>query len=154
MPGARGGRAGESGGGAGFGLRLLAVCLGVFMVGAGANKIGWFADAQPLSAVFQRWAAQAGPEVRWYVETLAMPGAPLFARLVPLGELMTGAALILGFWGRLAAVVALFMVANFHFASGAYFSAAFLTNAAGPPLMGGLAALAISRVRLPWSLRS
>ena len=70
-----------------------------------------------------------------------------------MAELCTGVAFILGFWPRLAAALALAMVANFHFALGSYFSWEFLIDGAGLPVMGGLLALAISGARLPWSLR-
>jgi uncharacterized membrane protein YphA (DoxX/SURF4 family) len=51
-----------------------------------------------------------------------IPGTPLFARLVPLGEFAAGAALIAGFWPRMAATVAFLMVLNFHFATSAFWS--------------------------------
>ena len=65
---------------------------------------------------------KAPPIVRWYLETVCIPGTPLFARLVPLGELAAGLALILGFWTRMAAIVAFLMVLNFHFATSAFWS--------------------------------
>ena len=66
---------------------------------------------------------------------MCIPGTPLFARLVPLGELATGLALIVGFWTRMAAIVGFLMVLNFHFATSAFWSIRFLerwNRAAGP----------------------
>jgi hypothetical protein len=34
--------------------------------------------------VRQQWLPNATPSVRWYLETVCIPGAPLFARLVPI----------------------------------------------------------------------
>ena len=84
---------------------------------------------------------------------MAVPGAPLFARLVVLGELVAGTALITGFRVGLTATVALAMVLNFQFASGIMFTSGYLTNGYGPPVIGGLAALAIGGGRrLPYSI--
>ena len=80
------------------------------------------------------------------------PGAPAFARLVPLGELAAGAALFLGFRVRIAATVALLMVINFHIASGVMFHYPYLTNGYGLPVIGGLLALAIGGRQLPFSV--
>ena len=92
------------------------------------------------------------PFARWYLDTIAIPGAPVFARVVLLSELSAGTALILGFQVRLAAMLALVMVINFHVAADVIFRYSYLTNAFGPPVLGGLLALAIGGVRLPFSL--
>ena len=146
-------RTSTSGGSAIVALRTLALVLGVFFVFQGLNKLPWLLDSGILVERLQNWSGNAVPSQRWYIETIAAPGVPLFARLVPLAELSTGAALILGFWPRLVAALALAMVANFHFALGSYFSGEFFIDGAGLPVMGGLLALAISGARLPWSLR-
>ena len=45
------------------------------------------------------------------------------------------------------------MVLNFHIAMGVIFELSYLTNAYGPPVIGGLAALALgAERRLPYSL--
>lgn len=134
-------------------LRVLAVFLGVFLIFEGLGKLAWFTDTGPLQGALQGWLKEAPPTTRWYLETFAIPGAPMFARLVPFGELAAGAALVLGFWTRLAAGAAFLMVLNFHVASGAIFQYRFLTNGFGLPVLGGLLALAIGGVRLPWSTR-
>ena len=62
------------------------------------------------------------------------------------------AALLCGIKVRWAASVALLMVLNFHFASDVLFHYSYLTNAYGPPVVGGLLALAIGGTRLPFTL--
>jgi uncharacterized membrane protein YphA (DoxX/SURF4 family) len=59
--------------------------------------------------------------------------------------------LIVGFWTRMAAIAAFLMVLNFHFATSAFWSPAFLRDGTGLPVLGGLLALAISGSRLPLS---
>jgi uncharacterized membrane protein YphA (DoxX/SURF4 family) len=135
-------------------LRLLALLLGAFFVSRGVDKLAWFLDSSILSERLQGSMRNApAPSVHWYIETIAMPGVPLFARLVPLAELATGVALILGFWPRLVAALALAIVANVHFALGSYFSREFLIDGTGLPVMGALLALAVGGARLPWSVR-
>ena len=138
---------------AAIGLRVLALLLGVFFLFQGLNKVDWLLDSGILAQRLQNWMGAAPPGVRWYLETFAIPGVPLFARLVPLAELTTGTALILGFWPRLIAGIALVMVVNFHFGLGSYYSAEFLRDGAGLPVMGALLAIAIGGARLPWSVR-
>jgi len=136
-----------------IGVRLLAVMLGVFFLGMSSSKIAWFTDSSILLTKFQTiFLPKAPPIVRWYLETVCIPGAPLFARLVPLGEIATGLALILGFWTRMAAIAAFLMVINFHFATSAFWSTDFLRDGTGLPVLGGLLAVAISGSRLPFSV--
>ena len=135
------------------GLRVLAMCLGVFLIAQGVGKLTWFTDSGPLNGALQGWLKDATPTSRWYLETFAIPGVPIFARLVALGELLGGTALLVGLWPRLAAAAAFLMVLNFHVASGAIFQTRFLTNGYGLPVLGGLLALAIGGSRLPWTVR-
>jgi uncharacterized membrane protein YphA (DoxX/SURF4 family) len=71
---------------------------------------------------------------------------------VPLGELISGAALVAGIWTQLFAFVAFFMAFNFQFASGALFKASILTSGYGLPVLGSTLALVVGGVRLPWSI--
>ena len=134
-------------------LRVLSVCMGVFLLAMGLDKLSWLTDTNGLTVQLDEWLTRATPWNRWYIETVARPGAPVFARLVLIGELASGAALLAGYRVRLAAAVALFMVLNFHFAFGALLQLAYLKNGYGPPIIGGLLALAIGGARLPFSLR-
>jgi hypothetical protein len=133
-------------------LRLLSCVMGGFLVLMASSKVGWLVDAGPLTDELWGWRESAPALSGWYLDTVAIPGAPLFARLVPLGECLTGAALLVGFRTRLAAVVALLMVLNFHFAMGLLLQLAYLTNGYGPPVVGSLAALALGPARLPFSV--
>jgi len=134
------------------GLRVLACMLGLFFIFNALDKIAWLADSTILAERLEGWLENAPPGTRWYIETVAMPGVPFFARLVPLVELTAGASLILGFWTRLAAAVAFLMVANFHVARGFIYDPEFLIDGTGLPVLGGLLALAIGGSRLPFSV--
>jgi uncharacterized membrane protein YphA (DoxX/SURF4 family) len=134
-----------------WGLRLLSLVLGVFFLFMGLDKIGWLMDSGELTRRLQEWRGTVRPLSRWYLETLALPGAPVFARLVLIAEMAAGLAMILGLRVRLAAALALVMVVNFHFAADVMFRYDYLINAYGPPVLGGLLALAIGGTRLPVS---
>lgn len=136
-----------------YGLAVLRVLLGVFFLFEGINKAAWLLDSTPLASQLTGWLENANALSRWYLTTVCLPGAKVFARLVMLGETATGVALILGVWPRLAATLALLMVLNIHLASGAFFQYRFLTNGYGFPVLGGLFALAMGAVHLPFSLR-
>jgi uncharacterized membrane protein YphA (DoxX/SURF4 family) len=139
-------------GAASWGLRLMAVMVGVFFLSMGLNKVAWLADSSILMHKFDIFLKGAPPATQWYIDTIAKPGVPVFARIVPIAELSTAAALILGFWVRLAAALALLMVLNFHVATGELFTREFLLDGAGLPLLGALLALAIGDGRLPFSV--
>ncbi len=139
----------------GTGLTIIRVCLGVFFLVEGLSKLRWFVSSGILAGQLNGWLSSAavGSMSRWYLEHVAIPGTIVFARLVPLGELAAGFALIVGFWTPLAAFLAFLMVMNIHLASGLLFKYAFLTNGYGLPVVGSTLGLAIGGVRLPLSLR-
>ena len=133
-------------------LRLLSVALGTFLIFMAVDKIEWLMDGGFLARRLQEWRGIARPLARWYLDTIAIPGAPVFARVVVIAELAAGSALVLGMKVRLAAVLALGMVLNFHIASDVIFRYDYLINAYGLPVLGGLLALAVGGSRLPFSV--
>lgn len=138
--------------GAASGLTALRIFIGVFFIFEGIGKIGWLADPSQLGRQLAGWMENAPWVSRWYLETIAIPGSPVFARLVMLGETSTGLAFLLGFGTRWAALAAFLMVMNFHFARGLLFEYQFLTNGYCLPVLGALLALVVGGAQLPWSL--
>ena len=134
------------------GLMLVRVSLGVYLFFMGVSKLGWLLDSTPLASQLGHWLNDATPVSRWYLERMA-PGAPIFARIIPLSEMVGGLALAIGFWTRLAAALCLVMVLNFQIAAGAMFRYSYLTDATGLPVIGALLGLMIGGGRLPLSLR-
>jgi uncharacterized membrane protein YphA (DoxX/SURF4 family) len=137
-----------------MGLWVVRIGLGVFFLAEAYQKLPWLADGSLLAGRLEEWLTAATPLNRWYLERVTLPGAPIFARLVMLGELATGLAFIFGVWTRLAASLALLMVLNFHYASGTLLTGLrFLTDGHALPVLSGLVALAIGGHRLPLSFR-
>jgi uncharacterized membrane protein YphA (DoxX/SURF4 family) len=127
-------------------LAVLRICIGVFFLFEGIGKIRWFADSSILTATFAEWSRSAPPGsiVHTYLERIAVPGVAIFARLVPLGELSCGIALIAGFITPIFAFIAFFMALNFQIASGAVFKYSFLTSGYGLPVLGSTLALTLA----------
>jgi uncharacterized membrane protein YphA (DoxX/SURF4 family) len=139
----------------GTGLAILRIGIGIFFIFEGIGKIRWFTDPSILAGQLDGWlhAVPPGSLSQLYLQRLAIPGVAIFARLVPLGEITSGAAMVFGFWTPLFAFVAFFMALNFQFASGALFQYSFLTSGYGLPVLGSTLALVVGGVRLPWSVR-
>jgi uncharacterized membrane protein YphA (DoxX/SURF4 family) len=127
----------------------------VFFLFQGLSKLRWFVDPSILLGQFRDWhdAVPAGSISARYLDQIAIPFAGLFARLVPIGEISCGLAMIGGLWTPVAAFVAFFMVLNFAVAAGYIFKYSYLTNGYGLPVLGGTLALALGGVRLPFSLK-
>ena len=135
------------------GLRVFAIFLGIFFLAQSLNKLAWPGNPQLLLGRFQRWAPTTRPEVRWYLVNIATPFAPLLARIIPVAEFLTAMSFILGFWMPVAAVLALFMVLNFHFGTAAFYAWDFLRDGTGPPVIGGLIGLALGGRDLPFTIQ-
>jgi thiosulfate dehydrogenase [quinone] large subunit len=93
---------------------------GYFLLKYGLAKFTGGFGGTELHETLTKWAS--GPAYHFYVpflETVAIPHAALFARLVTLGEIAVGALLLAGCATRLAALGGLFLCLNFAFASGA-----------------------------------
>jgi uncharacterized membrane protein YphA (DoxX/SURF4 family) len=143
-------------GGAGaqaYGLAVMRVLIGAFFLFKAINTVGWLVSSQELTDRFSGYLRNASSLNRWYVDQL-VPGLPIFARLAVLAEFATALAFLTGFWTQLAAVLAFFLVLNYHVVSGTILRYAFLTDASGLPLLGALLALAFGGARLPWSVKT
>ena len=58
----------------------------------------------------------------------------MFARLIPVGAMLGGIALVLGCWTRMAAGLSLLVVLSIQVAAGSIFRYAYLTEVNGLPL--------------------
>ena len=141
----RGGASGHGWKSSGQALLLLRIALGIFLIVKATSKFGWLLDSAPLAARLSAWASDADSIAvsRAYAGMLAS-GAPLFARLVLVGELGGGLALIAGYRTRLVAALAALMILNYHLASGDLFSYNFLSDASGLVVVAALGSLALA----------
>ena len=136
-----------------WGLVACRIALGIFFLFEGWDKLPWLSHPEQLTEILMRWADAARPFSKWYVETIAIPGVPVFARLTFVGEVAAGLALLFGFWTRITAVITFLLVVNIHLAHDTLLQYSFLSKGDGLPVLGGLLALAIGGAGLPLSLR-
>ena len=54
-------------------LRILSVCLGVFFLAMGTNKLAWIGEPDLLADRFTRWLPTAAPYARWYLRNHCHP---------------------------------------------------------------------------------
>jgi uncharacterized membrane protein YphA (DoxX/SURF4 family) len=134
------------------GLVLIRISVGVCLFFVGYSKVSWLLDASPWANQLSQWTVGATPISRWYLDRI-VPGAPIFARVIPIAEMIGGLALAFGFWTRLAAGLCLVMVLNVQIAAGAMFKYSYLADATGLLLVGALLGLIVGGTRLPLSLR-
>ena len=125
-------------------LLAVRIALGVFFVFEGWDKLPWMTNPALLTSALQKWADTGVPVSKWYIDTILIPGVPVFARLIFLGEVAAGLALLSGVWIRPAAILAFLMVLNIHFAHSSVFQFGFLSKGDGLPILGGLLAIAIA----------
>jgi uncharacterized membrane protein YphA (DoxX/SURF4 family) len=135
------------------GLVAARIMVGVFFVFEGWEKLPWLTDPSRLASILHRWFDAGSPLGKWYIETVALPGVPIFARLVFLGEVAAGLALIFGVWTQLTALISFLLVLNIHLAHSTLFKYSFLSQGDGLPVLGILLALMIGGARLPLSLK-
>jgi uncharacterized membrane protein YphA (DoxX/SURF4 family) len=130
-------------------LALLRIAAGISLLGPGFAKLGWFAHPA-LEQTLANWAQHAPNGLVVGYLHLVMPHHAGLARLVAIGELGLGTLLVLGFFTPLAALLALIMVAQYHFASGAMFESSYLFGQNGlvyllifPSLVAGRAGVSL-----------
>ena len=130
-------------------LALLRIAAGISLLGPGFGKLGWFAHPA-LEQTLANWAQHAPNGLVVGYLHLVSPHHAGLARIVAIGELGLGTLLVLGFFTPIAAVLALVMVAQFHFASGAMFQGNYLFGQNGlvyllifPALIAGRAGVAL-----------
>ena len=130
-------------------LGLLRIAAGISLLGPGFAKLGWFAHPT-LEQTLANWAQHAPNALVVGYLHLVTPHHAALARLVAIGELGLGTLLVLGFFTPVAALLALVMVAQYHFASGAMFQGSYLYGQNGlvyllifPVLVAGRAGAAL-----------
>lgn len=134
------------------GLVIIRISVGTFMCFVGFDKASWLVDSTPLSLQLASWLTDAPAVSRWYLESV-IPGAPVFARVLPVGAMVGGLALAFGFWTRMAAGLSLLLVLGVQLAAGSMYRSDYLTDASGLPLVGALLGLIIGGRWLPLSVR-
>lgn len=118
-------------------LRLVMAALFLHL-GIGKLEEGWLKTSVPLTQSLTSFEQHASGVHLAYLKTVALPFAGLWSRLMALGETALGISLLLGLLTRLSSAVGIFMVLNFHAATGLLFSIAFFGSPWAALLIAGL----------------
>ena len=126
-------------------IGFLRIVIGIYILAHGINKIDWFHSSEFMHAELQQYAADPHQAVQWVQHRIVLPYAELWARAIPAGEMLIGAALIAGFLSRTALGISVFMLLLYHIADGKIFTPMFVTDPTAMLLVALLAALAFLR---------
>ena len=105
-----------------FWLALFRIYAGAFWLMHGIPKFRDSEAFMPPSGMMQSFLNTAishtsGP-YQWFLTSIVLPNASLFAELVRLGEVLTGALLFLGLFTRAGAVIGIALALNYLSAKG------------------------------------
>lgn len=105
-----------------FWLALFRIYAGAFWLMHGIPKFTHSSDFMPPGGMMTGFLNNAithtsGP-YQWFLTSVVLPNAGLFAELVRLGEVMTGLLLLLGLFTRVGAVIGILLSLNYLTASG------------------------------------
>jgi uncharacterized membrane protein YphA (DoxX/SURF4 family) len=111
-------------------LFYLRLAVGIFFLTEALQKTGWLSSAEPLLGSLNNYLKRGVHEIsQWYLNTVAIPYAEVWARMMFFGELLIGISLIIGLWTRVSLPIAILMVLSFHLANGTLLSWAFFSSA-------------------------
>jgi uncharacterized membrane protein YphA (DoxX/SURF4 family) len=130
-----------------FQIFVLRLAIGGLFLSLGVNKIheGWLSNPAPLQQSLNNFHQHAaGPQLT-YLDSVAIPYAGLWSRLMAAGETAVAVSLLVGLLVRLSSLVAMIMVANFHAATGNLFSLNFFGSPWACLLLAGLLVLFLAR---------
>ena len=109
-------------------IAFLRIVIGIFFLGQGLNKLDWYGSSEFLRTSLYRYAQNAPSLTLWYQNHVAYPGIEAWSRMIPTGEMLIGAGLILGLLTRPTLIIAIALVVNYHLATGTLFSRGFISN--------------------------
>ncbi|MDE3056333.1 MAG: DoxX family membrane protein [Bacteroidota bacterium] len=109
-------------------IAFLRIVVGIFFIGEGLGKLGWYSSSEFLKLDLDRFAQNAPAVSAWYQRHVAYPGIEAWARLIPTGEMLIGIALVIGVLTLPVLIAAFLLVLNFNLTNGVLFSWRFFSN--------------------------
>jgi uncharacterized membrane protein YphA (DoxX/SURF4 family) len=126
-------------------IGFLRIVVGIYFLVHGLNRIEWFRTSEILREELHACSSTPYPAAQWVQKRVVLPYIEIWARLVPAGELLVGAALIVGLLSRTALILSIAMTLLYHTATGKIFTPLFVSDAAGMLLLALLTMLAFLR---------
>ena len=124
---------------------FLRIVVGIFFLAQGINRVDWFRSSEFLRAELQAYAAHPDPAAHWLLTHAVLPYTEIWARVIPAGEMLIGAALLAGMLSRTALCLALAGALCYDVAAGKLYSPTFITEPAGMVMLACLLTLAVLR---------
>ena len=126
---------------------ILRVAIGALFLSLGYGKIhdGWLNSPEELNQSLNNFHQHAsGPQLA-YLDKVAIPYTGVWTRVMALGEAALGVSLLIGLMSRLSSLLGIFMVLNFHAATGNLFSLNFFGSPWAALLISGLLVVFLAR---------
>ena len=126
---------------------ILRVAIAGLFLSLGINKYheGWLTSPEQLAGSLNSFRQHASGAQLTYLDHVAIPYISIWSKLMTMGEFAVGVSMLLGLLVRLSSAVAIFMVINFHAATGNLFSLNFFGSPWAALLIAGLLAMFLSR---------
>lgn len=121
------------------------IAIGLFFLAQGLNKLDWYSTSEFLRTSLDRYAQSPPAFTSFYQKHVAYPGIEAWSRMIPTGEMLIGAALIVGLLTQPTLIIAILLVFNFHLANGNLFSTQFFSNPYALVLLSSLVTLFLSK---------
>ena len=131
----------------GIQIFILRLAIGGLFLSLGLGKYheGWLSNPELLKQSLGNLHQKAsGPQLT-YLDAVAIPHADIWSKLMTIGETAAGVSLLLGLLSRLSSSAAIFMVLNFHAATGNLFSLNFFGSPWAGLLLAGLLVVFLAR---------
>ena len=128
-------------------LFLIRITLAALFLSAGWEKIheGWLTNPQPLIDSLTGFRAHAAEYQLYYLDTIAIPYAGVWSKIMATGETALGLSLLLGLLVRLSSLMGIIMVLNFYAANGSLYSLRFFSSAWSALIVVSLLVLFLTR---------
>ncbi len=126
---------------------LLRLALGALFLSSGIEKYheGWLSNPEPLLTSLRGFHEHASVYQLRYLDSVALPFASLWAKLICGGETALGISLLLGCLARTGALVGMLFVLNLYAANGSLFSLRFFGSPWSALVFCSLLALFLAR---------
>jgi uncharacterized membrane protein YphA (DoxX/SURF4 family) len=128
-------------------ILILRLAIGGLFLHLGLGKIheGWLNSPESLASSLENYHQHAAGPQLYYLDHVAMPYARIWSTLMAIGETAVGVSFLLGLLTRLSSIAAIFMVLNFHAATGNLFSLNFFGSPWACFLLAGLLVVFLAR---------
>ena len=128
-------------------ILFIRLAIGGLFLSIGLEKYhsGWLTNSQPLLDSLEHYLQHAAGVQLTYLNSVAIPYASIWSKLMTIGELAVAISLLLGLFVRFSSLIAIVMVLNFSAANGNLFSLNFFGSPWAALLLAGLLTTFLAR---------